>query len=68
MTGKHNSAFLKAINDYPAHADDVANCRSYMDYYNNLGLGYSWVDKKTGKLMYSFYKDTDTELGVIRFK
>ena len=54
------------VGDFVTKADDVANCKKYMDYYNNLGLGYSW--NKDGKLVYQYYKDIDTELGVIRFK
>lgn len=61
LSGKRST-----VSGFVAKADDVANCKTYMDYYEHLGLGYSWTEGDTK--IYSFYKDTDTEFGVIRFK
>lgn len=53
------SGTYRQVGGYVTKADDVANCKNYMDYYNNLGLGYEPI---------RFYKETDDCLGVIRFK
>lgn len=47
------------VGGFVTKAEDVANCKSYMDYFNTLGLDYSGT---------KFNKDTDECLYVIRFK
>ncbi len=60
---KYLSGEWTQVGGFVTKADDVANFKTYDDYYNYLGLEYT---KQDGSI--PFQKNIDTELGVIKFK
>jgi hypothetical protein len=63
--------YSDTIGNCLAKAEDMVDCKTYMDYYNKLGLNY-FVDGKPGpyttaeKMYIVRFRSTDTESKVVR--